>query len=86
MWECIHLKPQDLLTDAYWNNRAWMLDLEWSAQAVLVVTSLISSALWMESHPQITALESNKSCVCVCVCVSCLSVSVCVLEMNPLLE
>lgn len=42
-WECIHLKPQDLLRDAYWINRAWMLDLEWGAQAVFVVTSLISA-------------------------------------------
>ena len=73
-WGYIHLKPQDLLRDAYWINRAWMLDLEWSTQAVLVMTSLIFTPLWrgcraFYPRPQITTLESNKSCGCVCVCV-----------------
>lgn len=77
-----------------------MFDLEWSTQAVFVVTSLISAQnvspldglQAFYPRPQITTLESNKSCECVsvcvvvCVCVSCLSVSASVLEKNPLLE
>lgn len=72
-WECIYLKPQDLLRDAYWINRAWRLDLEWSTQAVFVMTSLIAAQPVCSldglrafyPRPQITTLESNKSCGCV---------------------
>lgn len=73
-----------------------MLNLEWSARAALVVTSLIFAQMRTDGlrafypRPRTAAPESNNSygCVCVlgCVCVSCLCVSVCALEMNPLLE
>lgn len=71
-----------------------MLNLEWSARAALVVTSLIFDQMWTDGlrafypRPWTAAPESNNAYVCVlgCVCVSCLCVSVCALEMNPLLE
>lgn len=75
-WGCIHLKPQDLLRDAYWINRAWMLDMEWSTQAVLVMTSLISAPLWMGCGLFIHVLRSQpwratraaRVYVCMCMC------------------
>lgn len=88
-WECIHLKPQDLLRDAYWINRAWMLDLEWSTQAVLVMTSLISAPLWMGCGLHIHILKSQpwratravgvfvRMCSGLCLCVLSLCLGLC---------
>lgn len=92
-WECIHLKSQDRLRDAYWINRAWRLDLEWNTHAVFVVTSLISAQPvftpdglqifinLLKSEPW-TAPRAVFVCSVVCFCVYCLSVSACMLGMS----
>lgn len=83
-WECIYLEPQDLLRDAYWINRAWRLDLEWSTQAVFVMTSLIAArpVSTLDGAAGFLSTSSNHNpgeqqelwvclsvCLCVCVCV-----------------
>lgn len=92
-WECIHVKSQDRLQDAYWIIRAWRLDLEWNTHAVFVVTSLISAQPvfspdglqvfihLLKSQPW-TAQRAVLVCSLVRFCVYCLSVSACMPGMT----
>lgn len=91
-WECIHLKPQDLLRDAYWINRAWILDLEWSTQAGVCrdLSHLPSNHLHSGWVAAFLSTSSNHNpgeqqelwvclrvCVVVCLCVLCLCLGLC---------